>query len=80
MQSWLPSPAPEDRRFRVEVNVRTGRRTERELTLDEYRARHVAKLTEWNRRDAEAEATARKARRQALLDRLLDEMEAKETP
>jgi hypothetical protein len=72
MQNWFPDPAPEKRRFAIVVNVTTGERTEVELTLEEYRQRHVNKIISRNRREARAIEDARKARRQAALDRLID--------
>jgi hypothetical protein len=78
MATWMPDPAPERRRYRTEINVSTGETKYVELTLEEYRARHVAKIqsrNEWLTAQGEA---ARKAKRQALLEKLLDEAEAKE--
>lgn len=77
MATWMPDPAPENRRFRWEQNVITGERKAIELTLDEYRQRHINKLigrNEWLQNKLKDE---RKAKRDALLEKLLDELEAK---
>jgi hypothetical protein len=78
MQNWYPDPAPEKMRWRTEVNVTTGERKHIELTLEEYRARHVAKIVSRNEYVARQAEEARKAKRAALLEKLLDEAEAKE--
>jgi hypothetical protein len=78
MATWMPDPDPTKARYRKEVNVSTGEVKHIELTVDEYRERHVAKIqsrNEWLQRQAD---DARKAKRAALMERLLDEMEAKE--
>ena len=77
MKNWYPSTAPEDVRWRTEINVTTGERKWIELTLEEYRARHVAKIiskNEWLIKQREDES---QAKRKALLEKLLDNMEAK---
>jgi len=78
MQSWYPDEADERRTFRWEQNVITGERKAIELTLDEYRARHVAKIVSKNEWFLRKQADDKKAKRAALLEKLLDEMEAKE--
>ena len=77
MGNWYPDEAAENCRFRWEQNVATGERKAIELTLDEYRARHVAKIisrNEWLRRNREAK---RVAKRQALVDAFIDTLETK---
>lgn len=64
MQSWYPNPAPEKRRVRYEVDVITRQRNEIELTLEEYRARHVAKIIAANEREA------RETQRQVSVEKL----------
>ena len=78
MATWMPDPAPEKRRYRKEVNVSTGEVKYIELTLDEYRERHVAKIKSRNEYVQRQADEARKAKRAALMERLLDEMEARE--
>jgi hypothetical protein len=75
MQTWSPDPAPDMVRFRWEVNIQTGERKAIELTLDEYRARHVAKIVSKNEYVLRKREEERKARRQAILDRLIDDAE-----
>lgn len=79
MATWFPSEAAEDCRFGWEQNVTTGERKAIELTLDEYRQRHVNKIVSRNeyvvRKAAEDKAAARKA----LTDRLVDALEADPT-
>lgn len=74
MQNWYPDEAPEKCRYRLEVNVSTGERKYIELTLDEYRQRHVAKIESRNqhvlRKRYEARAASRKAKLEALLDKI----------
>ena len=74
MAKWQPSGLPEDVRWRTEINVTTGERKWIELTLDEYRARHVAKIVsknEWLLKSrADAEAAAKKAQLDAFVDAL----------
>ena len=77
MVTWTPDPAPECRCFRWEQNVQTGERKAIELTLDEYRARHVAKIESRNAYVVCKQIKAVKAKRAALLEKLLDELEAK---
>jgi len=72
MATWFPSETDEDRRFRWEQNVTTGERKAIELTLDEYRARHVAKIISKNEYVMSKAAEAVAARRKAVLDRLID--------
>ena len=77
MKNWYPDPAPEKVRWRTEHNVSTGEVTHYELTLEEYRARHVAKIksrNEWLQRKQQEE---RKAIRAKLLEKFLDELESK---
>ena len=77
MQNWYPDPAPEQRRWRTEINVQTGERKYIELSLEEYRLRHIAKIkgrNEWLLKNREE---IRQAKRKVLLEKLLDEMEAK---
>lgn len=78
MATWMPDPAPEKMRWRKEVNVTTGKVTYTELSLDEYRARHVAKIVSRNAYLVRKADEARKARRQAVMDRLIDAELAKE--
>ena len=77
MATWIPDPAPEKRRFRWEQNVVTGERKAIELTLDEYRTRHVGKIVSRNEYVLRKAEEVRKAKRQALLEKLLDAEEAK---
>jgi hypothetical protein len=72
MANWFPSEVAEDRRFRWEQNVTTGERKAIELTLEEYRARHVAKIVSKNEYVVRKAAEAVAARRKAVLDRLID--------
>jgi len=76
METWFPDEAPEMRRFRWEQNVTTGERKAIELTLDEYRERHVAKIVERNEYVQRKRAEVSRASRQGCLDRLLDKLEA----
>ena len=78
MQNWYPDPAPEKVRWHTKVNVQTGERTYIELTLEEYRARHVAKIMSRNEYLVRKEIADRKARRTALLEQFIDKLEAKE--
>jgi hypothetical protein len=48
------------------------------LTLDEYRARHVAKAVQRNAYVLRKREEARKARRAAILERLIDAAEAQD--
>lgn len=75
MLQWYPDPAPEKRRFEIIVNVQTGERSRRELTLAEYRQRHVNKIISRNRREAQAVEDARTARRKALLEAFIDTLD-----
>jgi len=77
MLNWFPDPAQP--RFRIELNVMTGERKEIELTLEEYRRRHVAKLISRNEREALQVERQRLIARQAVLDALLDKIEADST-
>ena len=77
MQNWQPDPAPEQRRWRTEINVQTGERKYIELSLEEYRARHVAKIKSRNEYVIRKTEEARLAKRKALLEKMLDELEAK---
>ena len=77
MLDWFPSSLPEDRRFTIEINVQTGERKEIDLTLDEYRARHVSKIISKNRRELRAIEDARQARRNILLQEFIDSLEIK---
>ena len=77
MTMWLPDPSPEKRRWRKEVNVSTGKVRFIELTLDEYKTRHVAKAISRNKYVEQKRIEAHKARRTALLEKLLDEAEVK---
>lgn len=72
MQNWYPDESPEKRRFNWEINVVTDERKAVELTLDEYRARHVAKIVSNNEYVLRQREKAKAARRQAALDRLID--------
>ena len=75
MQNWFPDPSPEKRRFRVEVNVQTGERKEIDLTLDEYRQRHVNKIIHGNARVLRKREETKQVARKALMDRLVDRLE-----
>lgn len=77
MATWMPDPAPEKIRWRTEFNVTTGERKHVELTLEEYRARHVAKIISRNEYVVRKAEDARKARRAAILERLIDAEEAR---
>ena len=77
MAMWMPDADPAHKRFRWEQNVQTGIRQAIELTLDEYRARHVAKIKSRNEYVLRKREETRKAKRQALLEKLLDAEEAK---
>jgi hypothetical protein len=78
MQNWYPDEAPEKCRFHWIVDARTGAHTAIELTLDEYRARHVAKAVQRNAYVLRKREEARKARRAAILERLIDAAEAQD--
>src|SRR3990167_4682055 len=72
MALWLPDEAPEKLRYRMEHNVTTGETKIIELTLEEYRARHVAKIIGKNEYLLRKRADAKAAERKALWDRLVD--------
>lgn len=78
MATWMPNPDPTQRRFKWEMNVQTGERKATELTLDEYRKRHVNKIKLHNELVLQRREEARLARRQAILEKLIDDLEAKE--
>ena len=79
MAVWVPDSSPDKRRFRWEQNVTTGERNAIELTLDEYKARHVAKIITRNEYVVRKTEDARRAARQATLGSLLDKIEADPT-
>jgi hypothetical protein len=79
MQNWYPDEAPEKCRFRWEINVQTGERKAIELTLDEYRARHVAKAVSRNEYIQRKRADDKAAARKALMESLVDKLEADPT-
>ena len=79
MANWQPSGDPEDVRWRTEINVTTGERKWIELTLDEYRARHVAKIIEKNRWLLKSRADAEAAAKKATLDAFVDALAADPT-
>lgn len=78
MANWYPDPAPERVRWRTEHNVATGEVKHIELTLDEYRARHVAKIKSRNEYVLRKRAEAAKADRDAAMQRMLDKFLADE--
>ena len=71
MLSWQPDPA--QKRTRWTHDIATGKSTEVELTLDEYRARHVAKIKSQNEREASNLAEQQREERQRVLNALIDE-------
>ena len=75
MANWYPNEAPENMRWRTEVNVQTGERKHIELTLEEYRIRHVAKIVSRNEYLVRKAEEARKIKRQALLDAFIDTLD-----
>lgn len=75
MATWMPDPAPEKMRWRKSVNVQTGKVTYTELSLEEYRTRHVAKIVSRNEYVQRKAEEARKARRQALLEAFIDTLD-----
>ena len=77
MATWMPDPAPEQRRFRWEVNVQTGERTAIELTLDEYRQRHVGKIKSKNEHFLRKQEEAAKAAHDADMEAMLVEWQSK---
>lgn len=77
METWMPDSDPTKRRFRWEQNVQTGVRKAIELTLEEYRHRHVAKIKARNEYIVKKAEDVRKAKRQAILEKLIDAEEAK---
>jgi len=79
MATWMPDPDPTRVRYRKEVNVSTGEVKYIELTLEEYRARHVAKIKSRNEYVLRKQAEAKKAARDALMKRLMDKIEADPT-
>ena len=79
MANWYPDEASENVCFRWEQNVTTGERKAIELTLDEYRARHVAKIVSKNKHVLRKQSEAKAAARKALNDRLVDALEADPT-
>ena len=79
MATWMPDEAPENMRWRTEVNVTTGEKKHIELSLEEYRARHVAKIVSRNEYVVRKAAEAKAAQRKALQDRLVDALEADPT-
>lgn len=79
MQNWYPDPAPEKVRWRTENNVSTGEVKHIELTLEEYRARHVAKIKSRNEYVERKAREKAKADRDALHKRFLDALEADPT-
>lgn len=77
METWMPDLDPTKKRFRWEQNVQTGERKAIELTLEEYRHRHVAKIKSRNEYVLRKVEEVRKAKRQAILEKLIDAEEAK---
>lgn len=78
MENWYPDPAPEKVRWRTEHNVATGEVKHIELTLEEYRARHVAKIKSRNEYVERKRAEKAKADRDAAMQRMLDKFIADE--
>lgn len=78
MQNWYPDPDPTKIRWRTEHNVSTGEVTHYELTLEEYRARHVAKIKSRNQYVERKRAEKAKADRDAAMQRMLDQFIANE--
>ena len=79
MATWMPDPDPSRVRYRKEVNVTTGEVKYIELTLDEYRARHVAKIKSRNEYVLRKQAEVKQASRDALMKLLMDKIEADPT-
>lgn len=75
MAVWLPDADPAKRHFRWEQNVITGERKAIELTLDEYKARHIGKIISRNEYVVRKAAEIRKTRREALLEAFLDTLD-----
>lgn len=75
MQNWYPDEAPEKCRFRWEINVQTGERTATELTLEEYRQRHINKIKSRNEYVLRKREEERQARRKVILEKFIDELE-----
>ena len=72
MENWYPNPAPEAVRWRTEINIGTKERKWIELTLEEYRARHVAKIKANNEWLLRTRVLAGKANREEKLNTLID--------
>lgn len=79
MATWMPDQASEKRCWRIEVNVQTGEVTYTELSLEEYRARHVAKIVSRNEYVLRKQAETRQAARNAIMEALVDKIEADPT-
>ena len=79
MQLWFPDEAPEKVCFHWEQNATTGERKAVELTLEEYRARHVAKIISKNEYVERKREEVRQSRRAAILEHLIDEAEKLQT-
>ena len=75
MQNWYPDPDPIKRRWKTEINVQTGERKHIELSLDEYRLRHIAKIKSRNAWFLRNQEEIRQAKRKALLEALIDQLE-----
>jgi len=80
MAVWTPDRDPTRVRYRKEVNVSTGEVSYYELTDDEYRARHVAKIISRNEYVARKRAEAEKAAHDADMEAMLAEWRAKRAP
>lgn len=78
MAVWEPSRDPTRARYRKEVNVTTGEVKHIELTDDEYRERHVAKIKSRNEWLLRQRADAAKAVRDEAMQRMLDKFIADE--
>jgi len=79
MAVWQPDPDPTKVRYRKQVNVSTGEVKYIELTLEEYRERHVNKIKSRNEYVLRKRAETKKAVRDALMKRLMDKIEADPT-
>lgn len=78
MARWTPDRDPTRVRYRKEVNVSTGEVSYYELTDDEYRARHVAKIKSRNEYVQRKRDEAAQAARDAAMQRMLDKFIADE--
>lgn len=71
LRNWQPDPA--QKRYRIELNVATGETKRIELTLEEYRQRHRAKMISQNEREARDLDEQQKEERERVLEWLIQD-------